>query len=342
MFVTKPLATRQTLCVLTVLCGDRMRSCLCTPHGADDFTSGGAHVSGVSLASDSLFTPQFSVVDDFKKRRACDWALCMTSCPLQLLFGPPDQTWDVEAARSRHLKPGPARKKMQLWGGRGLLNILSNVECPSDHLTTYDPTTAVVRLSHSINASFTLALIMLVFNFCFSSTTPTTQPSQFDGYFAGAAGQHPRPCPAPSPMALPQYRNFSTSTTVPTASITPTNSPKSTALRNKTASKSHKRPNQKKRALSSSMGATHLAASKGGGQKLNYFDMKGFLASGAAERPWFQLLMELAVAEDQDKVLHPADLNRLVVRALPSLHGLAVLVCCTYWLYLVCLSAVLV
>jgi hypothetical protein len=47
--------------------------------------------------------------------------------------------------------------------------------------------------------------------------------------------------------------------------------------------------------------------------------MKGFLAGGAAERPWHQLLIELAVAEDQNKVLHPADINRLVVRVLPSL-----------------------
>jgi hypothetical protein len=84
---------------------------------------------------------------------------------------------------------------------------------------------------------------------------------------AGAAEQLPRPCFAPSPMALPQCRNFSTNTTGPTVSMDPTNPPKSTAPRNKTASKSRKRA------------------------KPNYFDMKRFLANGTAERPWYQLLM---------------------------------------------------
>ncbi|GAQ92787.1 hypothetical protein KFL_011370010 [Klebsormidium nitens] len=44
------------------------------------------------------------------------------------------------------------------------------------------------------------------------------------------------------------------------------------------------------------------------------FDMRAYLAEGGAKKPWYQMMVELAVAEDQGFFLHPADINRLVRR----------------------------
>lgn len=44
--------------------------------------------------------------------------------------------------------------------------------------------------------------------------------------------------------------------------------------------------------------------------------MRTFLAEGGAKKPWYQMMVELGVAEDQGYFIHPADVNRLVVRSL--------------------------